>query len=210
MNKTLTYSGFAISTLLVILAFVTAKTYTQLVFAVVAYPLLAYFALKLFPRVSREGSTITVEMPIKPVRVQQVASEPQRPKVDVADIDKRTFLKLVGTAGISFFIFSLLGRRVESLLFGETSNPALKGLGGIPDGGVNTTNITPTEGYKISEIDDSGIVTYYGFINKNSAWLIMKEETDSGSFRYAKGGSNFPVSWTDRENIKYDYFYNLF
>ncbi len=53
MNKTLTYAGFAAACLFVILLFVTAKSYTQLGLAIVIYPLVAYFALKIFPREQR-------------------------------------------------------------------------------------------------------------------------------------------------------------
>ena len=48
MRKTLTYSSFAVVTLAIVIAFVTAKTYTQLAVATVLYPFLAYFAYYLF------------------------------------------------------------------------------------------------------------------------------------------------------------------
>ena len=37
----------------------------------------------------------------------------------------------------------------------------------------------------------------------------MREDTDAGSFRYAKGKSGFPANWTNRENLSYNY-YNSF
>ena len=66
----------------------------------------------------------------------------------------------------------------------------------------------PTEGYKISEIDE-GEITYYGFAKKDGSWLIMKENID-GSFRYSKGADDFPGNWDDRDDLKYDYYHNLF
>ena len=206
MGKTLTYSGFAISALFVILAFITAKTYTQLAVAVLLYPLIAYFALKLFPRKIQEDHSVTIQIPARPYpKVEEV----QRQKVEVADVDKRTFLKLVGAAGLSFFIFSLLGKRVETLLFGRALQSGVNEFESPPTGELASTTAQPTEGYRISEIED-GVITYYGFTNKSGAWLIMKEETDASSFRYAKGESDFPGNWAKRESLKYDYFYNLF
>ena len=50
MSKTITYTSFAIAALLIVLAFVTATSYTQLAIAIVLYPAVAYFALKIFLR----------------------------------------------------------------------------------------------------------------------------------------------------------------
>lgn len=207
MGKTLTYSGFAIASLFIILAFVTAKTYTQLAIAVILYPALAYFALKILPRKTRKAGAFTIKIP---ARSAQKVEEVRREKVEVADIDKRTFLKLVGAAGLSFFIFSLLGRRVEALLFGKALESGITTSPGNPAGGeVDMTGSLPASGYRISEIDDN-ILSYYGFTNKDSAWLIMREDTQTNSFRYARGDSGFSRNWSKRENLKYDYYYKLF
>lgn len=202
MRKVIIYPSFAIASIFVILVFLTSKTYTQLGIAVVLYLPLAYFALRVFPRNSWKTPIFTIQMPARPV--QKVHKE-KRERIDIADVEKRTFLKLIGAAGISFFVFSLLGRRVDTLLFGKTVDSEINSLGGITGG----SSASPTEGYKISEIDDS-VVSYYGFTNKNGGWLIMKEDTEGSSFRYSKGNSDFPAMWKNRESLQYDYFYNLF
>lgn len=204
MRKALTYFSFATASLVVILAFVTAKTYTQLGIAVALYPLLAFFAFKIFP--------ISTSVHLnKPIEKQQPApvNEPKSDEPVVVDIDRRAFLKLIGGTGLSIFIFSLLGRRFENFLFDRSlgSGTALNNYPAQNEN--NTVQASPTEGYNISEIDE-GIVTYYGFINNTGGWLIMKEDTDTSSFRYAKGNSNFPKNWNSREILKYDYFHNLF
>ena len=203
MNKALTYSGFAISSLLMVVIFVTAKTYTQLIIAVVLYPLLAYFALKVLPRKTPNAPAVTIQIPPRSVDKTRQA---ESPKVEVADIEKRTFLKLVGAAGVSFLFFSLLGRRLETLLFSSSLQPGI----GIPQSSPDSqAGVSPTEGYKISEIEDN-VVSYYGFTNKDGAWLVMREDTETSSFRYAKGDSNFSNNWKNREKLKYDYFYKLY
>lgn len=206
MGKALTYSGFAISTILIVLAFVTAKNYSQLIIAVILYPLLAYFALKVLPRRNAKAPAITIHIPQRTARIEE---EIRREKVYVADVDKRTFIKLIGTAGISFFLFSLLGRRVESLLFGGALNTGLNTNNTVAPSSQSAQAAQPFEGFKISEIDDN-IVSYYGFTNQNGAWMIMKEDTQTSSFRYVRGESNFSSNWKARENLKYDYYYNLF
>lgn len=204
MRKVLTYLGFIIASLIIILVFVTAQTYTQLVVAIVLYIPFAYFTLRIFPRKNWKAKVASIELPTKSAPKRETKEE----SVEIADIDKRAFLKLVGATGLSFFVFSLLGQGVQSLLFGRALGPGISTPESIPAGGTSAQAL-PMEGYKISEIDE-GSITYYGFINKDGGWLIMKEDMDTSSFRYAKGDLNFPASWAKRENLKYDYFYKLF
>lgn len=205
-KKTLTYSGFIVASLLIVLVFVTARTYVQLGIAVLLYPVIAYFALRLFPRKSWKAPLITVEIP----KATAVATTKTEKRVEIADIDKRAFLKLIGAAGISFFIFSILNRRADAMFFGKAAaNSGAVVLEDTEGHKINPAERQPTDGYKISEIDED-IITYYGFTNKDGAWLIMREDTDTSSFRYAKGETGFPNTWTGRERLKYDYFHNVF
>lgn len=128
-------------------------------------------------------------------------------QVEVADFDKRTFLKLIGTAGLSFFIFSILGRRVESLLFGSTLNTGISPVGTTPYGQTAEAAAAADE-YKISEIEDD-VISYYGFVNDKGAWRIMRVDTETNSFRYAQGDRDFSRGWNNRKKLKYDYFHKL-
>lgn len=207
MTKTLTYPAFALAALIVIVFFVTAKTYSELAVGIVLYPILIFLALMIFPR---KGATSPKNTASAPLKLSQGNSEP-KPKTEtayIADIDKRTFIKLIGATGISFFLFSLLGRRVDSLLFARTGQ-FVTNTDAVRNNQFGANGDSPTAGYKISEIDE-GPVTYYGFTNHDRSWLIMREGKDGSSFRYAKGSSDFPGNWKSRENLRYDYYYNLF
>ena len=214
MKKTLTYSSFVAIGLLVILAFVTADTYTQLGIAVILYPILVYFAYKLF--VDRKSLIPKPAVNLTPQDSQITKNAPTEntstvePEVGETDIDKRTFLKLIGAAGISFFLFSLFNRRADTLFLGR-----LPGA----DQGVRTpsqqeiddsiqTKKDPTEGYQITEIDESD-TTFYGFTDKDGGWYIMKADIE-GSFRYTKGDSDFAGNWSNRENLNYTYYHEVF
>lgn len=199
------YGTFALACLLVIVVFVTSKTYVQLAIATLLYPPLVYFALKILPR-RTNAPAVVIQLP---TRHTPGVEEADRKKVDVVDIDKRTFLKLIGTTGISFFLFSLFGRRLEALLFGKSFEGGANLIGTAPSGDQITQGTQSFEGYKISEVDDN-VVSYYGFTNKNGAWLIMREDTQTSSFRYAKGETDFARSWSSRATLKYDYYFNLF
>lgn len=210
MKKTLTYSSFALSLVVVIFMFATAKDYTQLGAAVLIYPVFAYVVLSLFPR-KGEDHEITVKLPIPQNAVTDsvdATTEPS-PKVEVADIDKRAFLKLIGVAGISYFIFSIFSKKAQLPFFGKlgggTDSVTIKDTEGVA---INPAERQPLDGYQISEIEDS-VIAYYGFINNKGEWYIMKEDTEKSSFRYAKGNESFPQGWANRSKLKYDYFHNL-
>lgn len=209
MRKTLTYSSFIIASLVVIIAFVTATTYTQLAIAIVLYPLLAYFAFKILPRKTWKAPVVTIQLPVKPA--QKVETEVVKSKgqdVSITDIDKRAFLKMIGAAGISLFLYSIFIKRAEGLFFGSASGPGTVSIKDTADHKIDPAERQPTDGYRISEIAEDDI-TFYGFTNKDGAWFIMREDVE-GSFRYTKGDAGFSTNWSRREKLKYDYFSNVF
>lgn len=210
MRKTLTYSSFAVISLIVVVAFVTAKTYTQLGVAVVLYPLLAYFAYKLLTRKTQKVPTATVAAPVKSVKKAEVETvKAKKENVNVVDIEKRAFLKLIGTAGLSLFIFSIFNKRSETSFLGRAAGPGITALENSTGSKINPAERQPTDSYQISEIDDD-FIAFYGFTDKNGAWYIMKEDPDEGSFRYIKGESNFSGNWSSREDLNYGYYHNVF
>ncbi|MBI1864014.1 hypothetical protein HYS03_02275 [Candidatus Woesebacteria bacterium] len=201
MRKFLVYSSFLISSLVVIAMFVTATTYVQLAVAIVLYPGLVYFALKAFLDKDHKMSKLSI-VKVKPsVSIQK--------EEEVSDIDKRGFLKVIGAAGLSFFLFSILGKRTQVPFFGKVTGPATTALEDINGNKIDPAQLQPTDGYRISEIDDN-VITYYGFTNKDGKWFIMREDTDTSSFRYTKGDSGFPGNWDKRVQLRYDYFHNVF
>jgi hypothetical protein len=215
MSNTLKYSGFLIASLVIVFAFITARTYTQLSIAIIVYPLFILIAYKMLMKKNPEkvqsikNKLSSFEVRIPPAK-ETDKNEVPREKVEITDVDKRTFLKIVGAAGLSYFVFSLLGRKAESLLFGRSNGTGIDNYSLAPKNQIGGIGNLPTEGYTISEIDDENIVTYYGFVKHDGAWFIMKEDAETNSYRYTRGGSNFSDNWGSRENLKYDYYYNLF
>lgn len=207
MTKTLANFAFIIASLIVVLIFVTSMSYSQLIIAVVLYSTLVFIGFMVFPRKSPKPAKIKAYGQPKPTPTKFESPKPKVETTYVADFDRRTFIKLIGATGISFFLFSIFGRGIENLFLSRNSqagiNPATSG------DQFTGAGSSPTDGYKITEVDE-GDVSYYGFTNKEGGWLIMQEQSTEGTFRYAKGDSGFPDNWSDRLNLKYDYFYNLF
>lgn len=69
----------------------------------------------------------------------------------------------------------------------------------------------PLSRYKIAQVDDDSSPNYYGYINLNSGWYILKETVVSGdtTYRYSSGVGNFPSNWSGRTLLTYDYLYNV-
>lgn len=203
MKKFLIYGGFGLASVGVIAVFITATSYLQLAIASVLYIPLAFFVFRyLIPHLPRKVDVKTPIVATRPI------GGPDSKELEIVDIDKRAFLKIIGAAGLSFFIFSLFTRKIEALLPGNLGPPV-----SLPQNTNNTQTSPagnqPTDNYKISEVDN-GIVSYYGFVSQDSGWYIMKEDDNEGSFRYAKGKSNFPDNWANRTQLKYDYYSNVF
>ena len=75
-------------------------------------------------------------------------------------------------------------------------------------GEISNPNDDPTSKYKITDIDSTEGTSYFGYVDKNGAWYIMKlNPTDA---RYVKGTSNYTTNWTGRAGLTYDYFNNVF
>ncbi|MBI2404998.1 hypothetical protein HYV22_02360 [Candidatus Gottesmanbacteria bacterium] len=210
MKKIFIYSSFIIASLIVVVAFMTATSYSQLAIAVVLYVALAYFGFNVFRRTRWKAPTIASIFPAKvDLRLRIEKDKAKRESVDIADIDKRTFLKIIGAAGFSFFVLSILGRRLEALLFDRAVARIPNTLQNPAASEAEVAGPVLMNGYRISDIDED-IISYYGFINKDGAWMIMREDTETNSFRYTKGDAGFSANWAGRQRLKYDYFHKLF
>jgi len=62
--------------------------------------------------------------------------------------------------------------------------------------------------YKISDIDDATATQYFGYIDKNGRWYILRL-TDT-TVRYCLGESDYPTNWANRASLTYDHFHNVF
>lgn len=187
-HKLLVYYGFIVTSVMGLSGFIGARTLPEVISAILFIPLAVYFWLLVLPRREKPLEKPVVSPEPAPVLV---APEPA-PKGEF-DPDRRTFIKLVGSAGLAFFILSLFSNKVEDTFFGRRAITSNKTPVDADD--------KPVDDFNISEIDDSGPV-YFGFINKSGKWYIM-QESDSGSFRYANGGSNFAGNWEKRASLQY-------
>lgn len=202
------YYGFIVVTIMTISGLLGAKNTPQLISGVIFLPLALYFIFRVLPK--RKLAINIPAVVLKPQDLKQskkvVKAAPIKlPKID---IDRRQFLKLISSAGLSLFLFSIFAKKAEAAFFGSVPGPgtvALKDTAGVQ---IDPAQLHPTDGYKISQLDDSS-PAFYGFVRKDAAWFIMKEDS-SGNYRYTKGTSSFSTNWTNRASLTYDYFDVIF
>jgi len=139
----------------------------------------------------------------------QMVSEDQ-----VNEPSRRDFLKRIGSIGLGILVWSLLNpKQAGAAFFGSVPGPGTVALKDTTDTKIDPAIKSPTDAYGITEIDEDAPNIYYGFINKDGKWYILKEtESDSDfSYRYVKGDTDFPSNWGSRKTrTDYNYFDQTF
>lgn len=204
MKKLVAYYCFIITSTMVVLGFLNAQNLPQLIGAVIFYPLALYFTLLVSPK--RQKAIHIPKVSVIPVTRLPDQLAPAAPPG--FDFDRRMFLKLIGSAGLSVFVFSLFTKRAEAAFFGSVPGPGTVSVKDTTGTKIDPAVKQPTDGYRITEIDDS-TTAYYGFVDKTGAWFIQREES-SGAYRYSKGTTSFSTNWTNRASLTYDYFDTIF
>lgn len=195
------------------MGFVGTSSIPQLISAILFLPMALYFWLLVLPKRNKK-LPIPDKMPIiTKGKIKKLEGEvmPNAKFGKGFDLDRRMFLKLIGSSGLMIFVFSIFTKKAEGAFFGSVPGPgtvALKDIAGVQ---IDPAQLHPTDGYKITELDDAS-PAYYGFVRKDGAWFIMKEGT-GGDYRYAKGSSDFTngtTGWPNRANLTYGYFDAIF
>ncbi|OGE25573.1 hypothetical protein A3C32_03555 [Candidatus Daviesbacteria bacterium RIFCSPHIGHO2_02_FULL_41_14] len=214
MKKFLLYYSFILITIMTFTGFLSASSISQLISAVLFFPLTIFLWLRILPKKNR-ALIIPTSTPAKSplltrLRLDKVVVLPQVKLPGNFDMNRRTFLKLIGAAGLSLFFFSIFTSKAQAAFFGSAPGPGTVALKDTAGSQIDPAIKTPTDGYKISQIDDSGTASYYGFIDKDGRWFIMKDD-GSGNYRYVKGGSDFTTNWGNRAtSLTYNYFDVIF
>jgi hypothetical protein len=228
MKKLIIYYCFIVVSIMTLIGFISARTVPQILSAILFFPLLVYFSRLTVPR---RGKVLVIP-PVESKELKKV-EKPEVKKVKKGkkgekeepiklkkqkefdfkglDVDKRLFLKLIGSGGLTIFLFSIFTKKTHGAFFGSVPGPGTVAIKDTSGAQIDPALHHPTDGYKITELDDS-TPAYYGFTDKGGAWFIMKEGA-SGDYRYTKGASDFTnatTGWPNRASLTYDYFENVF
>lgn len=221
MKKLIIYYNFIFITLITLIGFLRAESLAQIVSAVLFFPLAVYFWRLVIPKQNKAlilarpntqpESTPASSLSKKQSIIQASVKQPRISNQDApitTDENRRKFLKLIGTAGITLFLFSIFTKKAHGAFFGSVPGPGTINLKDVAGNKIDPAFSTPTDGYKISQIDDA-TPSYYGFVEKTGKWFIMKDD-GAGAYRYTKGDSDFSTNWTNRASLTYGYFDSIF
>lgn len=224
MKKIIIYYNFIFVSLIVISGFVGAQTTSQLLSAVLFFPLAVYFGQLVTPKRKQAlpsyfppvinnspSKSVTISKKLKQLKKisppKEVTEGTLISSKSRLDADRRMFIKLIGSAGLTVFFFSIFTRKAQAAFFGSVPGPGTISIKDSTGSVVDPAVKQPTDGYQISQIDDS-TPAYYGFVNKDGLWYIMQE--NNGTYLYTKGASSFSTNWTNRAALSYDYFNTVF
>lgn len=203
--RLLIFYCLVVTSTLVVAGFMSSQSTPDLVTAIAFSPLAVFFLISIWPQPPK--------FKLNPSSQRQYTAPTVSGKTrGLVDENKRDFLKILGTAGLTIFLYNLFFRRDASPLFGNSSSDknsaghlSLKNAQGEV---INPAENSPTAGYYISQIDD-GDTSYFGFVNNLGQWYIMRQDIDN-SYRYVKGDKDFDANWSSRTKQSYDYFDNVF
>lgn len=82
----------------------------------------------------------------------------------------------------------------------------------VPGGGTGSSGAIydTLDQYKISDGDEAGTTKYYGFVDKDGNWYILKNDTTANSYRYTKGSGSYSAAWTARASKTYNTYDVIF
>jgi hypothetical protein len=209
MRKAIVYYSFIITFIMVVMGFISAQNVPHLVSSILFFPLALYFWLQVFPQ--RKRAINLEKVRVKEDKIAKANEEVElieEGEVEGVDQDRRAFLKIIGSAGLSLFMMAIFTKKAEAAFFGSVPGPGTVAIKDASGNLINPAEKHPTDGYEISRIDDS-TPSYYGFTNKDGAWFIMKEDS-SGNYTYAAGSSNFTSNWANRASLTYGEYFDVF
>lgn len=185
--------------MIVVSGFVTASTIPQAISAILFSPLIYYFSACIVSKTS------TRQLKVNEAHTTTAQKDTTSADEDSSNVDKnfdqnrRTFVKLIGTAGLGALALTLFSRKNLPPVFDSMISPEINSDSAIKQSFDN---------YKIAEVDDSS-PSYFGFVEKTGKWFIMQID-DAGAVRYSGGNNNFPANWENRSSLKYDYYHESF
>lgn len=223
MKKFLIYYSFVIVGIMTFISFLKAESSAQLASAIIFFPLFVYFMELVIPKRSK---AIAIILPKKEIKeIKKVNRKTTTAKVSAAetgeileegvDADRRVFLKLIASAGAGLFMMSIFTKKTHAAFFGSVPGPGTIAVKDSTGAIIDPAIKQPTDGYRITEVDDAGSPAYYGFVDKTGAWFIMKEDSNATpNYSYVRGGGGigdtFAAKWAIRASLSYGYFDAVF
>jgi hypothetical protein len=203
--------SFIFVNLLFISSIMNIKEFREIFFTVILFPLElhqlnAIFKRIKFKKINKNNKIYSFEENIFDFKTDDVLVLQRYG--GIKEIDKRHFFKLLAGAGLGVFVTMLINpQKAGAAFFGSVPGPGIVGVKDSNGDLIDPAIKSPTDGYAIANTDTASAPFYYGFVNKDGAWYMVKEVGD-GSFLYAKGASGY--DWSNRASESYASFSSTF
>lgn len=230
MKKYLLFYNFVITAVLGISTFTSAQSQSDYLLAAFFVPLPLYFGNRLFKFAVLNAKRLRYRPKQRFAAAASASSDVQVRLIDdspgvepsslaeggvvvggprIKDVDRRLFLRLIAGSGVSLFLLSIFTKDAHAAFFGSVPGPGTVAVKDSIGNLIDPAEKQPTDGYEIAQLDDTGVTfAYYGFLNKNSNWYIMREDLVAapGTYLYAAGLTSFATNWTGRAALSYTTF----
>lgn len=218
MKRLILGYNFILTLIIALAALSQARQSHELLYGLIFIPMVFFFGRLLFRQLKKgrikPTSTLVSKSSALKTSSHKLSTAPVLEgefvdPIDVADINRRMFIKLIGAAGLSTFVFALFKKSASAAFFGSVPGPGTIAIKDSSGNKIDPAEKQPTDGYEISQVDDTNVPAYYGFLNRDGAWYIAREGA-GGEYRYARGGASFVSNWETRDALPYGYFDNVF
>lgn len=217
ITKMLSIYGFFFSIILFLSLLGNIKSFIELVFLLILTPFEIYFALVVIDKINKNSSAdshheekedkkeeeiLADNVEVKEENIETIDGEKvETPKEVVREKDRRDFLKILASAGLGVALTGLINpQKAGAAFFGSVPGPGTIAVKDTSGTKIDPAIKSPTDAYGIMNTDESSYPYYYGFVNKDGAWYIVKAASD-GSFTYAQGASGY--NWSTRASQTY-------
>lgn len=212
-HKILSYYSFGFVHILLFALIKNISNISEFIFILLLSPLEIYFLLTIMNIIMKgRGITYGYQGPkLLPATTESILIEEYIDSDEVKEAERRKFIKLLFGAGLGVVLVGLLNpKKASAAFFGSVPGPGSVTLKDTTGAKIDPAIAQPLDGYSISNYIDTGAYPhYFGFVNKNGAWYMIKDTGDAdGTFLYSKGGSGY--DWSGRAGLTYASFDTTF
>jgi len=210
--------SFLFSIIILIADLGNVRQLKDLILVGIVLPLPMYLLIMFVEKIKSFKHKKELNEPMEMVKMESADAKTMADEEDKKDIDeaKRKFLKLLAGTGLTtVFLYMFNAKKTQAAFFGNGSGPAVMAVKDSSGKKIDPAVNSPTDGYGIGDIASVTTTNYYGYVNKDAIWYVLKEDTTNNSFQYASllnntGITTYAAAWSGKTDLTYGSFSDAF